>query len=64
MRLRRGAVPSKETFPLMVAAVAVETAKQAGRVSFGEMVAYPRKHPSVRVLLVEKTDRLYRNLKD
>ena len=44
--------------------VDVETAKQAGRVSFGEMVAYLRKHPSVRVLLVEKTDRLYRNLRD
>ena len=28
------------------------------------MVAYLRAHPAVRVLLVEKTDRLYRNLKD
>ena len=27
-------------------------------------MSYLRKHPSVRVLLVEKTDRLYRNLKD
>src|SRR5437667_911777 len=44
--------------------VDVETAKQAGRVAFGEMVAYLRAHPAVRVLLVEKTDRLYRNLKD
>jgi site-specific DNA recombinase len=44
--------------------VDVETAKQAGRVAFGEMVAYLKAHPSVRVMLVEKTDRLYRNLKD
>ncbi|MFQ5479256.1 MAG: recombinase family protein [Candidatus Binatia bacterium] len=44
--------------------VDVETAKQTGRASFGEMVAYLRGHPSVRMLLVEKTDRLYRNLKD
>jgi DNA invertase Pin-like site-specific DNA recombinase len=44
--------------------VDVETAKQTGRASFGEMIAYLRAHPSVRVLLVEKTDRLYRNLKD
>lgn len=44
--------------------VDVETAKQTGRASFGEMVAYLRTHPSDRVLLVEKTDRLYRNLKD
>jgi site-specific DNA recombinase len=35
-----------------------------GRAAFGEMVAYLKAHPSVRVMLVEKTDRLYRNLKD
>jgi hypothetical protein len=28
------------------------------------MVAYLKTHRSVRVMLVEKTDRLYRNLKD
>ncbi len=44
--------------------VDVETAKQTGRTAFGEMVAYLKAHPTVRVLLVEKTDRLYRNLKD
>jgi site-specific DNA recombinase len=44
--------------------VDVETAKQTGRAAFGEMVGYLRAHPSVRVMLVEKTDRLYRNLKD
>jgi hypothetical protein len=44
--------------------VDVETAKQTGRAAFGEMVAYLKSHPSVRVMLVEKTDRLYRNLKD
>src|SRR5512132_2068009 len=44
--------------------VDVETAKLTGRAAFGEMVAYLKAHPSVRVLLVEKTDRLYRNLKD
>jgi site-specific DNA recombinase len=44
--------------------VDVETAKQTGRGAFGEMVAYLKAYPSVRVMLVEKTDRLYRNLKD
>jgi site-specific DNA recombinase len=44
--------------------VDVETAKETGRAAFGEMVAYLKAHPAVRVLLVEKTDRLYRNLKD
>src|SRR4051812_33114665 len=42
----------------------VETAKQTGRAAFGEMVAYLKAHPSIRAILVEKTDRLYRNLKD
>ncbi len=44
--------------------VDVETAKQTGRAAFGEMVAYLKVHPAVRLMLVEKTDRLYRNLKD
>jgi site-specific DNA recombinase len=42
----------------------IETAKQTGRAAFGQMVAYLKAHLSVRVMLVEKTDRLYRNLKD
>jgi site-specific DNA recombinase len=44
--------------------VDVETAKQTGRAAFGEMVAWLRAHPDVRAIIVEKTDRLYRNLKD
>ncbi len=44
--------------------VDVETAKQTGRAAFGEMVAYLKTPPAVRVILVEKTDRLYRNIKD
>lgn len=42
----------------------VETAKAAGRTGFGEMIALLKKTRSCRVVLVEKTDRLYRNLKD
>jgi len=43
----------------------VETAKRAGRTAFGEMVAFLRQtSPACRILLVEKTDRLYRNIKD
>lgn len=34
------------------------------RASADEMVGYLKAHPSVRVMLVEKTDPLYRNLKD
>lgn len=42
----------------------VETAKIAGRAQFQEMVAFLRKSRDARVVLVEKTDRLYRNFRD
>jgi site-specific DNA recombinase len=41
-----------------------ETAKRSGRNAFNEMLKFFRKNSSCQVLLVEKTDRLYRNLKD
>lgn len=44
--------------------VDVETAKRAGRTSFNEMLKLLRKRRTCKVVLVEKTDRLYRNLKD
>ena len=53
-----------QSFAVVQEYVDVETAKQTGRTAFGEMVAYLKAHPSIRVMLVEKTDRLYRNLKD
>jgi len=43
--------------------VDIETAKKPGRPGFEEMIKFLRRS-SVRMLLVEKTDRLYRNLKD
>src|SRR5262245_6836255 len=51
-------------FTIVQEFVDVETAKHAGRTQFGEMIHFLRKNPSCRALLVEKTDRLYRNLKD
>ena len=50
--------------------VDVETAKKSGRAGFTEMIKFLRKEgrskqsSPCRILLVEKTDRLYRNLKD
>ncbi|RKX26311.1 MAG: recombinase family protein, partial [Candidatus Zixiibacteriota bacterium] len=41
-----------------------ESAGKAGRKAFSEMVNLIRTDPSIRVILVEKTDRLYRNFKD
>ena len=42
----------------------VETAKRSGRTGFGEMIAFLRRNQTCRIILVEKTDRLYRYLKD
>jgi site-specific DNA recombinase len=44
--------------------VDVDTAKAAGRKQFEEMVRFLRSHKKVHHILVEKTDRLYRNFKD
>ena len=44
--------------------IEVESAKAAGRKQFAEMVAFFKRNRSCRVLLVEKTDRLYRNYRD
>lgn len=41
-----------------------ETAKQAGRAEFGKMLKLLRTKKDVRHVLVEKTDRLYRNIAD
>src|SRR5438128_9150564 len=44
--------------------VDVETAKTSGRQNFEEMVKFFKHNRDCRIVLVEKTDRLYRNLKD
>jgi DNA invertase Pin-like site-specific DNA recombinase len=44
--------------------VDVETAKSAGRTHFQEMVKFLQANDKVKTILVEKTDRLYRNFKD
>ena len=54
----------RQDFTIVREFVDVETAKQAGRAKFGEMVAFLKANPSCRVILVEKTDRLYRNIRD
>ena len=42
----------------------VESAKIAGRQQFGEMLLFFKAESSCRTLIVEKTDRLYRNFRD
>ena len=53
-----------EGFRVVREFVDVETAKKPGRTGFDEMIKFLKRSASVHVLLVEKTDRLYRNLKD
>lgn len=52
-------------FSIVEEFVDVETAKQSGRSGFGAMLKFlNRRSCSCRTILVEKTDRLYRNIRD
>ena len=55
---------ARSSFEIARAFEDVETAKVSGRTQFGEMVAFFKRNRTCRVLLVEKTDRLYRNYRD
>src|SRR4051794_3089673 len=44
--------------------VDVETAKRSGRGGFGDMLSFIADNPECQTILVEKTDRMYRNIKD
>jgi DNA invertase Pin-like site-specific DNA recombinase len=55
---------AKHGFRLLREFIDVETAKTTGRKQFGEMVRFLEKHPQCRVVIVEKSDRLYRNFRD
>src|SRR5260370_743934 len=54
----------KNDFHVLNEFVDVETAKIAGRTQFGEMLKFLAKYPDCRVVIAEKTDRLYRNFRD
>ena len=55
----------QHTFEIVREFEDIETAKRAGRTAFGEMVTFLRAAGTPRpIILVEKTDRLYRNIKD
>lgn len=42
----------------------VETAKKAGRTEFNKMIAFIKENKTIKHILVEKTDRLLRNITD
>jgi len=54
----------KHGYEIVKEFIDVETAKQSGRTQFNDMVQFLEEHPQVRIILCEKTDRLYRNFKD
>ena len=54
----------KHDYEIVREFIDVETAKQCGRTQFNNMVEFFGEHPQVRIILCEKTDRLYRNFKD
>ena len=57
-------VASEKRLEIVREFVDVESAKTTGRKLFAEMVTYFKRNRSCRTLLVEKTDRLYRNFRD
>lgn len=54
----------RQGFEVVQEFVDVETARKAGRTHFGEMIRFIRSSLTPVTILVEKTDRIYRNLKD
>ena len=55
---------ASEGFVVQQEFVEAETAKRAGRTAFGQMAEFLRDNPDCGTLVVEKTDRLYRNFRD
>ncbi len=55
---------SKNNFTIVEEFTDVETAKKAGRTHFGKMLKHLEDDPSIKHILVEKTDRLLRNISD
>ncbi|MFB3918277.1 MAG: recombinase family protein, partial [Terriglobales bacterium] len=55
---------NKHGFAIAQEFVDIETAKTTGRPKFDEMVRFLKRSQNSRVILVEKTDRLYRNFRD
>jgi len=55
---------ASHNFTIVHEFVDVETAKTTGRKQFGEMARFLKQAPACRTVIVEKTDRLYRNFRD
>lgn len=54
----------KNNYAVMAEFTDVETAKKAGRTQFNKMLGFIKEHPEIKHILIEKTDRLLRNIAD
>ena len=63
LKLLRG-YAKKKGFEIVEEYSDAETAKKAGRTNYNAMLAFLKANTEIRTVLVEKTDRLYRNFKD
>ena len=54
----------REGFEVVKEYVEAETARKAGRRAFNEMLSRVRRRGDIQAILIEKTDRMLRNLKD
>lgn len=54
----------KNNFVIAKRFIEAESAKSKGRIEFNNMLNYLETHKEIRTILVEKTDRLYRNYYD
>lgn len=54
----------KQGFQIVKEYSDAETAKKAGRTNYNAMLEFLNANPHIKTVLVEKTDRLYRNFKD
>ena len=54
----------KNNYEIIMEFIDVETAKQSGKNNFNAMVVFLCANPEVKIILCEKTDRLYRNFND
>jgi site-specific DNA recombinase len=55
---------SKNNYQIVKEFTDIETAKKAGRTQFGNMLNFLKENSSIKHILVEKTDRLLRNISD
>ena len=55
---------SKKNYIITKEFVDIETAKKSGRTQFNEMIKFAKEHKLIKHILVEKTDRLLRNISD